>query len=345
MAEFIFVIYKENTIEIPPDFIQEEYCEYNVRIVEFKSFISIFNSLKKDGKDGPNIFWSNKKKWLKEKFNNNNFDIILLSHGLHNADYKKFRMLYKLISEDDCFKLYFDYSGADPNYGQMWDEIRKCKNCNELVNCIEFWIKYYSVDPIRRLKHRFINSFQSLSIDLGKLIELIEENDVIGLKKHIGNLSEYWKGKNDGPLYKLISFWYALVGKDGLTWGEGSLPAKPDVHLSKKKDKELTIYFHLKELFGAEKTKQMQEWVKLLDHCQLYQVCEGKFDINENISGIYMKSKELEQLIGKVLLCKEEIEELRTNEEVKELRANSEYFIKWLNKLNELMEALIKACS
>jgi hypothetical protein len=49
-----------------------------------------------------------------------------------------------------------------------------------------------------------------------------------------------------------------------------------------------------------------------------------------------MKSKELEQSISKMLLCKKEIEKLR---------ANSEYFINWLNELNELIEALIKPCS
>jgi len=326
---FIIFFDPGSNCEKLPDYLSFKNCNH----ILFKSLDEIDEIQENDM--GLEIFWKNIKKEynLKKK-------IYILIHGKSS-----YTDLIKILEKDSEVKLILNYSTGDPLYEDMWRDISRSKGCDDLENVLDYWLRCYSIDPLRRLKHRFINAFQSLSIDLGKLMELIEENDIVGLKKHIENLSEYWKEKNDGPLYKLINFWYALVGKDGLRWGEASLPAKPAVPLAKKNEEELTIYFHLKELFGAEKTKQMQEWVKLLDHCQLYQVCDGKFDINENISGIYMKSKELEQLIGKVLLYKEEIEELRTNEEVKELRANSEYFIKWLNKLNELIEALIKACS
>jgi len=328
MLKYFVIFYDPGSnCEKLPDYLSSKKCNH----ILFKSVAEI----SKD-RSGLDDFWEKNIK------GGHHLDepIFILIHGKGSCN-----ELVKILEKDPKVKKVLDYSSRDPFYEDMWRDISRSKGCDDLENVIDYWLRCYSIDPLRRLKHRFINSFQSLSIDLGKLIELIEENDIVGLKKHIENLSEYWKGKNDGPLYKLISFWYALVGKDGLRWGEGSLPAKPDVPLSKKKEKELTIYFHLEELFGAEKTQKMQEWVNLLRHCQLDQVCDGKFDINENVSDIYMKSKELEQLIGKVLLCKEEIEELRTNEEVKDLRANSEYFIKWLNKLNELIEALIKACS
>jgi hypothetical protein len=286
----------------------------------YDNWLIIFNSLKE--LEDKNDILENMKKEIRNIPQDNIYIFV------HNID--------KIKNMGLQYKLLIDYSTGDPFYEEMWKGIKKSKNCKELTETLKYWIEFYKFDPIKRLKHRFINSFQSLSIDLARLIELINENDIAGLKEHLKYLSEYWKERNEGPLNKLVNFWYALVGKDGLRWGEGSLPAKPDVPLSHKKGKELTIYIHLEELFGAEKTQKMQEWVDLLHHCQLDQVCDGKFDINGNVSDIYMKIKELEQSISKMLLCKKEIEKLR---------ANSEYFINWLNELNELIEALIKPCS
>lgn len=318
MLKYFVIFYDSGSnFEKLPDYLYSKKCNY----ILFRSLDEIPKN-----KESLDNFW----KLIKEVGYNLEKQIFILIHGKSS-----YNNLVKILEEDPEVKMVLNYSSGDPFYEDMWRDISGSKDCDDLAKVIEYWLRFYSVDPIIRLKHRFINSFQAVSIDLGRVIELIDEKDVVGLKKHKEYLSEYWKERKDGPLNKLVSFWYALVGKDGLRWGEGSLPEKPNVLLAKKKDEELTVYFHLKELFGVDKTKQMEEWVKLLDHCQLYQVCDGKFDIKDD-NGIYMKSIELEQLVENMPLNKEEIEKLRTN---------SEYFIEWLKKLNDLIEALIKECS
>lgn len=314
MLKYFVIFYdSESRFEKLPDYLYFKKCNN----ILFKSVAEIpKNNFKLD------CFW----KTIKERYNLRDL-IFILIHGKSS-----FNNLVKILEEDPTVKMVLNYSSGDPFYEDMWRDISRSKGCDDLAKVIEYWLRFYSIDPIRRLKHRFINSFQAVNIDLGRVIELIDEKNVAELKEHI---EKYWKEKNDGPFYKLISFWYALVGESGLKWGERNLPAKPNVLLAKKKGEELTVYFHLKELFGVDKTKQMPEWVKLLNHCQLYQVCDGKFEMKHD-NGIYAKSIELERLVQKVYLNEEEIEKLRTN---------SEYFIKWLKELNDLIEALIKACS
>jgi len=321
MSIFIIVLYsKFKEQEKIPNFLKnsKRECFCDNAVVILKSVQELKESDRK-------LFWnkirvsiSKKSSYLK--------DIYLFIHDVSS------------LKKDDINelnpKIIIDYSSTDPFYEDMWEDIKNSKNCDELANNLKYWMEFYTVEPIKtikRLKHRFINSFQSLSIDLARLIELINENDIAGLKEHLKYLSEYWKERNEGPLNKLVNFWYALVGERGLKWGESYRPKKPGIILPKdEKGKEVTIYYQLEKIFGAEKTKKMLKWIKLLLHCQLYQICNGNFEIRKQSKGIYVIAKDLEDLI------------IFDGPDKEKLKMRSEYYIKWLNKLNELIEQLIQ---
>ncbi|MEM1953457.1 MAG: hypothetical protein QW299_09045, partial [Candidatus Caldarchaeum sp.] len=116
--------------------------------------------------------------------------------------------------------LIIDYSSADPSYERMWYDIRTARDCCELVERLEYWIQHYTIDPIRRIKHRAMNLFAPLDTDCQYLLELWKRGEYDKARRHLEDMQKDWQGDppySNAPLSKLARLWYLLIG-DKMKW-------------------------------------------------------------------------------------------------------------------------------
>ena len=264
--------------------------------------------------------------------------IKVFSHGIkeQNED------LSHQIDTDIRAKIHVDYSSSDPSYDQMWKEIRNAKNCRELGVILEYWMKSYVVDPLRRIKHRAINLFLPISTDIQFLLEIWQCKDFNRARTHLEDLKAEWSGEKF-PIAVLFRLWYMLVGEH-LNWKKGDLPEKPtDVSLPKdKQGNELSLYEWLTKYLGEKHVQTLEEWQTLLAHAQIDQIKEGKFDIISG-NGVYHFTRMLTRKIknpGKIM-PDEKSNGFSNN---KAFQYEFESFLKWLNDLNDTFEDLIEKC-
>lgn len=109
----------------------------------------------------------------------------------------------------------FSYSSSDPYYDSMWNDIKNSTNCRELVKRLEYWIRHYTIDPIRRIKHCAMNLFAPLDTDCQYLLELWGRGEYDKARRHLEDTQKDWQGHppySNSPLSKLARLWYLLVG-------------------------------------------------------------------------------------------------------------------------------------
>ena len=289
MIKYYLIIYVKNNKEGLPIFMEkagQAICDCRGSIIEFISFSELKN------KEEINNFWSKRKETIKNK----NLKLILISHGIHDPDNEPSSNLYKLIINDkDIFDIYIDYSSGDPNYNTFWEEIRNCDNCCKLLERLEYWEKHYRVDEIRRIKHRSINKLIPIITDLERLIELIDNGKSEEIKQHIETINQNWPEKDTVITRLISSIWFILIGKEGLEGLKVGMKMPDPELLPEIKNKErYSLYKWLRETRGADKVKKMTAWVKLLYHCQIYQVCDGVFD-KKHKNGIWELATSIEK--------------------------------------------------
>jgi len=311
IEEFILVAYSKIADEKPPAFINvKNTCLNNLASIEFISLSELSKEI-----DALN------KKISKAK------SLIVFSHG--PGDNTRTQNFFNEIKQHKS-TLYIDYSGGDPSYHPFWADIQRSKNCNELYQCLKYWSKAFVINPLENIKHRTVNDLQPLSIELGRLIELIEKKDYNSLINYAKELSDMWGEQLNGPTNKIVRLWYRLVGKDGLCWGYSEVPKMPQyVSLPKKGIEEFCFYQWLKLFHGDER---LDKWKALIDHCQLDIGICGHF-IVKNRGGIYETAREIEKDIENIEGATPEL-----------LKEKLDKFIKWINQLNDLFEELVAEC-
>jgi hypothetical protein len=275
-------------------------------------------------------------------FNNKPFDLVVFAHNL-SGFYR--RILSDILSMDSPH-IYIDYSGGDPSYHPMWEEIRNAKDITELVETLEYWKRSYVIDPLRRIKHRAINLFLPISTDIQFLLEIWRRKDFSRAKTHIEDLKADWCD-DKSPVSTLYRLWYMLFG-DHLNWKEGDLPEMPtDVSLPigkkpNRKKEPLSLYDWLDKYFGEKHVQDLKEWQKLLAHAQIHQLKERKFNVLAG-NGVYCFSRMITEMIkypGNI----------KPNEKFNGFRLKNNLdeefnaFLDWLNTLNDSLESLIKQC-
>ncbi|MEM4547000.1 MAG: hypothetical protein QW328_09630, partial [Nitrososphaerota archaeon] len=112
------------------------------------------------------------------------------------------------------------YSSQDPQYFPMWERIRASRSFSDLKNCLEYWIQYYTINPIRRIKHRAMNLFAPLDTDCQYLLELWKRGEYDKARHHLEDMQKDWQGDppySNAPLSKLARLWYLLIG-DKMEW-------------------------------------------------------------------------------------------------------------------------------
>jgi hypothetical protein len=264
--------------------------------------------------------------------------IKVFSHGIKENNEE----LSDQIAADKREKIHVDYSSSDPSYDQMWKDISDAKNCRELGVILEYWMKSYVVDPLRRIKHRAINLFLPISTDIQFLLEIWRRKDFSRAKIHLEELKIEWVDAKS-PVSILFRLWYMLVGKR-LRIEEKGLPGMPaDVSLPKDKEgNELPLYEWLAKYFGEKHVQEIEEWQKLLAHAQIHQLKEGKFGVLCG-NGVYCFSRMITEMIKYP-------GNLKPNEKFNGFRLKNNLdeefnlFLDWLNTLNDSLESLIKKC-
>jgi hypothetical protein len=205
----IFIIFYRDTLkeETPPVFFNEKwFFERNKNVL--CGFIPL--------RDLRDKVWTDLLVDI-QSFNTEPFNLVAFAHNLS---------FYKSILNDilnmDSPHVYIDYSGGDPSYKPMWEQIRNSKDITELVKTLEYWKRSYVVDPLRRIKHRAINLFSPLSTDIQFLLEIWRRKDFNRARTHLEELKTEWIDAKS-PVSILYRLWYMLVG-DHLNWEEGDLP-------------------------------------------------------------------------------------------------------------------------
>lgn len=280
------------------------------------------------------------RKWEEMSFpENKDICIKVFSHGIKEQN----EYLSHQIHSDVRVYVHVDYSRGDPSYEQMWVEIRDAKNCLELAEILEYWMKSYVVDPLRRIKHRAINLFMSLSTDIQFLLEIWRRKDFVMAKTHLAELKTEWENKIS-PVTYLYRLWYMVVG-NALDWGKESLPGMPSDVVSLPKDesgKELSLY----EWLNKYLIKEFPAWEKLLAHVQLDPVDPVKKEKKINVSGgngvhYFFKMLEKETRNLEKIVPGKKVKGFLTD---KTIQDEFNEFLKWLNDLNDAFEDVIKKC-
>lgn len=274
---------------------------------------------------------------------------------IHNK--RTFEDLVGRLKEKINVKLILDYSAGDVSYEAMWGDISRSKNCCELVNKIDFWIKRYTIDPFKRIKHRIINSFINISTDFQFINELIENGRHDEAEKTLREIISNWRVKAISPLRMLLECWELLVGLKNING------------LTEEYKKEMNIlrnslYETMQKIKSKDDIRQVEQWRELLKHCQLEYVNENFELIIRGGIGIYQFLKHLEDIIknNHFAYCKNIFihfnflifdpayhnEILSSNEndqycqEIKNFLKETKKFIIWVEELNEKTENLIK---
>lgn len=280
-----------------------------------------------------------------------NHNIVFSSFVVFAHDLSQYPGILHDLLKETLTHVYIDYSGGDPSYKPMWEQIRNSKDITELVKTLEYWKRSYIIDPLRRIKHRAINLFLPLSTDIQFLLEIWRRKDFAKAKTHLEELKAEWSD-DKSPVSILYRLWYMLVGKH-LNWAEGDLPEKPtDVSLPMgknpdRKEEPYSLYDWLTKYFG-EQVQKFDEWQKLLKDTQLCQVKNDndKDEVKFNVVGgygVYRFSK----MITEMIKCPGNI---KPDEKVygfginQNLEHEFNAFLDWLNTLNDSLESLITQC-
>lgn len=262
-----------------------------------------------------------------------------------------------------------DYSSGDPSHEPMWRDIRTAKDCRELAERLEYWIRHYTIDPIRRIKHRAMNLFAPLDTDCQYLLELWERKDYDAARRHLEDIQKDWQGDppySHSPLSKLARLWYMLVGNkmkwpyevtELRFWANVSIH-KPDKVVSLPANK--CLYDWLDKVGKANSIDKVvaasiddansqssqansvskAEKTALLKKCSSSQ--DPQFEPCAN-AGIYQFAVELQKR-----LIQGSLPELRRDtpmqgfEDCSTVEANFRKFREWLRDLNEAFEALVE---
>jgi len=326
---FIF-FHKDTEKEKPPPFLKEScYCEDIKTQCIFIPLIDII-----DYGDNPQKQWQEIKKKI---ISSETLTILVFSHGLQEIAIEFFKELEK----DNSFSLHLDYSGGDPSYTPMWEQIRKAEDCSRLAQVLEYWRKYYLIDPYRRIKHRAINLFGPLTISTQHILELWDKKEFLNAKNIFKELKEEW-ASGRSPSSELTRLWYMLIGNK-LDWNKNDIPEKPnDVSLPKKKVIEgegLSFYDWLSEYHGKSKVNELKEWESILAHVQLIHlniIEDDKFDRSCS-SGMFDFLKALEKLDHEKFGPDEKIRGFQE----RGLKEELNNVLEWFNELNDLFEKII----
>jgi len=233
-----------------------------------------------------------------------------------------------LINQD--FEV-LDYSSSDGGfYKEMLSDFEEVDNQKQFEAIIFKWINFYRfdfrLDPIRRVKHRTLNLFSHIMVDIQTIQELCDSHDYERLFKIIEEIKESWARTKSSPSNQLKKLQYLLVGDGGI---------KTDVELLYFRGQKRPLYEWIRDLSKHKDYLNSSEWKKL-----------------RKISGVAPKdnsskqndnSSKQEQNIDIKELCIE-LEDTIQNpsticEKIKKLQKD---FYKWVNDLEKGFDNLKK---
>ncbi|NIU00665.1 MAG: hypothetical protein GWN62_13585, partial [Aliifodinibius sp.] len=165
-----------------------------------------------------------------------------------------------------------DYSSTDSAiYPQMMTEVQETKTEQNIIEVAQKYVNIYNnefkIDPIRRLKHRAMNLFLPLNVDIQNIRSLWQKKNDYEIERVFRELIELWKGSapySRSPYAELLRLWYMLVGEE-LEWTKLGSGTPHDVYLPKDRSgKEQPLLFWLANFYSDTAIQQLEPWLSIL---------------------------------------------------------------------------------
>ncbi|RMF55075.1 MAG: hypothetical protein D6748_15680 [Calditrichaeota bacterium] len=158
-----------------------------------------------------------------------------------------------------------DYSSSDgAPYEEMLNDFEEVSDKEHLIDIVNKWINFYrydfKLDPIRRIKHRALNLFSHILVDLQTIKELCETHDFGQLVKVIEDIRTTWEKPIHGcnsPSDQLAKLQYLLVGNE-------EEKKNTNVLLLSFRGKGRSLYHWLEQLPKHASYLTSSEWENLL---------------------------------------------------------------------------------